>query len=726
MAAALPGGRVLIAGGLDGSSFLQSAELFDPSTNTFTALPASGSSELQTAREGAVAVSLADGEVLIAGGFDGSNVVQSAEVFDPSTDTFKALPASGSSELQSAREGAVAASLPVGRVLIAGGFDASNFLQSAELMVPGAPSASISAPASGGTYSLGQSVATSLACTEGVGGPGLSSCHDSTGASTSSGGSGHLDTSTLGSHTYTVTATSSDGQSASAQISYTVVAGPSASITAPAPGGTYRVGQSVATSFACAVGVGGPGLSSCDDSTGARTSSGGSGHLDTSTLGAHTYTVTATSSDGQSASAQISYTVAAAPTASITAPESGRTYTVGQSVRTRFSCSERTGGPGLSSCDDSTGARTRSGGSGHLNTSTPGRHSYRVTSTSKDGQTASTQITYTVNTRAPRLSALTLTPRAFSAATGGPTISTNPDAGALIRYRDLLAAHSTLTVLSCAGSPRGCAKLALIGAFSHRDHAGSNSLRFTGRLHGHALAPGRYLLNVTATLAGQRSPAITTSFLILAPPPVCNDLDDDGDCDPTAQTAATPSCGPSCVDFSSSVYGTSSNPAFVLADAPQRQTVGQPLTLARPSNVNAGEDFTFSFQGLVSDFIAAGLIAPGMAPYASLDAYEIEYAPFGVDTGLCIGVGTTPANGSGVALEPCGVSAKTVWIIDSTNPITSSDAPLINGATNSNFSDPQVLSTLLPGLPLFTSTLHTSSGNTVLANQLWGAKMGVL
>ncbi len=247
-------------------------------------------------------------------------------------------------------------------------------------------------------------------------------------------------------------------------------------------------------------------------------------------------------------------------------------------------------------------------------------------------------------------------------------------------------------------------------------------------MHGHALAPGRYLLKLTATLAGRRSPAITTSFLILAPLPVCNDHDHDGDCDPTAQTAATPACSLECVDFSSSVYGTASSPAFVLADVPQAQAqnTGQPLTLARPSISNAGEDFTLENEGTVEDFIQAGLIASGMAPYASLEAYEIQYSPFGVDTGFCVGVPTTPANGTRVDLEPCGVSAKTVWIIDSSNAITSSDAPLINGATNSNFSNPYVLSTLLPGLPLFTSTLQMSSGNTVLANQLWGAKMGVL
>src|SRR5271166_3571134 len=250
---------------------------------------------------------------------------------------------------------------------------------------PEAPKATISGPASGGTYKKGESVPTTFSCTEGGLGSGLESCDDSHGTSTVSGGAGTLDTSTLGPHTYTVTAKSKDGLTGTASITYTVAEPPTATISAPAGGGTYKNGESVLTTFSCAEGSSGPGLESCDDSHGTSTVSGGAGTLDTSTLGPHTYTVTAKSKDGLTGTASITYTVVEPPTATIESPATGGTYKAGEVIPTKFKCMEGAFGPGLESCDDNNGTNTVSGGAGTLNIGTVGMHTYTVTAKSKDG-----------------------------------------------------------------------------------------------------------------------------------------------------------------------------------------------------------------------------------------------------------------------------------------------------------------------------------------------------
>jgi hypothetical protein len=81
VAAPLPDGRVLVAGGYyddGGDHYLASAEVFNPATNAFSS---AGIGAMGTARTGAVAAPLPDGRVLVAGGFDGSTRFSSAEIF---------------------------------------------------------------------------------------------------------------------------------------------------------------------------------------------------------------------------------------------------------------------------------------------------------------------------------------------------------------------------------------------------------------------------------------------------------------------------------------------------------------------------------------------------------------------------------------------------------------------------------------------------------------------
>ena len=112
----LPDGRVLVAGGFSylSGQYYSSAEIFDPSTNRF-ALTGS----MTTARSDDVAVLLPDGKVLVAGGNNADNQedgVASAEVFDPTTGTFTAT-----GSMHWPRSFFTATLLSDGEVLVSGG-----------------------------------------------------------------------------------------------------------------------------------------------------------------------------------------------------------------------------------------------------------------------------------------------------------------------------------------------------------------------------------------------------------------------------------------------------------------------------------------------------------------------------------------------------------------------------------------------------------------------------
>ena len=226
-----------------------------------------------------------------------------------------------------------------------------------------------------------------------------------------------------------------------------------------------------------------------------------------------------------------------------------------------------------------------------------------------------------------------------------------------------------------------------------------------------------------------------------------------------ATWAATPSCGNTCVELFSHDFGTHYPPNFVLDTQQQAAKVGQAQILFRVSNSDPAEDYTVSYQGQVSDFYGGMVSAAvnlnygcnynvntghcGSTVFPDVYAFEIQYSPYGVESGLCVGVPGVPVSGVKVSLQPCGVNAGTVWIIDqadasSLTPVVTEYVPLIVG-TDTNFSQPFVLTypgagypTDVPRPQLFVSNLtgfsNGSLGNPSGVNddQLFGGDFGVL
>ncbi len=126
----LAGGSVLVTGGTDNAGVeLAATELFNPKTDMFTR-----AGSMAHARTYHAATLLADGRVLVAGGggdYTNREFLASAEIYDPTSGTFTTT-----GSMTEARTYQAANLLPDGRVLVTGGYGDLAPLASAEIYDP--------------------------------------------------------------------------------------------------------------------------------------------------------------------------------------------------------------------------------------------------------------------------------------------------------------------------------------------------------------------------------------------------------------------------------------------------------------------------------------------------------------------------------------------------------------------------------------------------------------
>lgn len=109
--AMLADGRVLLAGGFASSGEVGSATIYDPTTNAWTE-----AAPMLFPRHYFTTTALLDGRVLVAGGYTVGGVTTHAEIYDPAANTWTATGA-----LNSPRNGHSALRLPTGKVVVLGG-----------------------------------------------------------------------------------------------------------------------------------------------------------------------------------------------------------------------------------------------------------------------------------------------------------------------------------------------------------------------------------------------------------------------------------------------------------------------------------------------------------------------------------------------------------------------------------------------------------------------------
>lgn len=214
----------------------------------------------------------------------------------------------------------------------------------------------------------------------------------------------------------------------------------------------------------------------------------------------------------------------------------------------------------------------------------------------------------------------------------------------------------------------------------------------------------------------------------------------------------TVACGHLCISVFSAQLGSNvTMNAFVPGDTGTGGKVGQKVNMHLAGNFRPNGDFEPSIDGFVFQFcgfLANDFFSPTSficTHYPFFDVFEFNWAPFGNESALCAGVARAAVAGQPVTLQNCGISAKTVWVLDRKNSTRGTDCrvpttppvgpgvdksvnycPLINGG-DTRFSQPLVM-TLNTGTQHPTNQLmlqpESHVGGLVRTNQLFAFFVG--
>jgi hypothetical protein len=240
---------------------------------------------------------------------------------------------------------------------------------------PAAPQIELVSPADGSGFYQGQQVQAAWGCFPGTLGWPVVTCEGNVPLGA------FLDTSSVGTHSFTVHAIDYAGAETTVTNSYTVfdVIPPTPTISTPAAGAEYPVGTPLYASYSCDDGAGGSGVVGCIGTY-------PDGYpLPTDRTGSFTFTVDAFDAAGNHGSASITYRVVDAnpPQITISSPLDGATYRVGDPIISAYSCH-----------DDVDGSNVRCKAS-PLDTS-PGAHVFRVDSVDSTGNASFATATYSI------------------------------------------------------------------------------------------------------------------------------------------------------------------------------------------------------------------------------------------------------------------------------------------------------------------------------------------